>query len=185
MPNYVHDGVARVNLAADNWGTAGVIPATVATGGSYNQTYTYTIPSTWNASKVYIVAFVSKDGGTKTTREILNANKALIGTSTPTGINENSNVDQVQVKENSPNPFSEITGIQFQLNTTDNVSVKIYNSFGQLVNTIIDAKLVPGEHTFFWAGTDNDGKSVASGVYYYTISTSSQQVSKPMIFVGQ
>jgi len=61
----------------------------------------------------------------------------------------------------------------------------VYNAFGQLVNTIIDTKLIPGEHTFFWAGTDGQEKAVAGGMYYYTISTSTQQVTKPMIFVGK
>lgn len=182
ITTYVHDGVARINLANDNFGTAGVIPASVTAGGNYSQTYTYTLPAGWNASKVYIIAFVSKQG---TAKEILNANKGLIGTSTlATGINEGPAAGQIEMKQNTPNPFSDITSIQFQLNTAETVSVKVYNAFGQVVNTLADAFLVPGEHTFYWAGDNFQGNSVAPGVYYYTISTSGQQVTKQMIFAG-
>jgi len=184
ISNYVHDGVARINLANDNWGTAGVIANPVVIGNPYSQTYSYTLPSTWNATNVSIVAFVSKYGAAASAREILNSIKGALGTST-SGIIENNNVPSLDVKQNTPNPFKDITALQFTLNATDNVSIKVYNAFGQVVNDLIDTKLVPGEHTFYWVGDDNAGKPVAGGVYYYTISTSSQQVTKPMIFVGQ
>lgn len=183
ISNYVHDGVARINLANDNWGTAGVIPASVTSGNSYSQTYSYTLPSTWNATKVSIVAFVSKYGAAASAREILNSIKGVIGTST--GIFENNDAASIEVKQNAPNPFKEITALQFTLNATDNVSINVYNAFGQVVNNLIDTKLVPGDHTFYWAGDDNEGNAVAAGVYYYTISTSTQQVTKPLIFVGE
>lgn len=195
ITNFVHNHVAKINLANDNWGTAGVIPSSVTSGSTYTQAYSYTLPTSWpspsgtmsqiiNTSNVYIVAFVSKYGAASSAREILNSNKGALGTST-TGIIENQNASSLEVKQNTPNPFSNITALQFTLNTTDNVSIKVYNAFGQVVNNLIDTKLVPGEHTFYWAGDDNDGNPVAGGVYYYTISTSSQQVTKPMIFVGQ
>ena len=183
ITTYVHDGVCRINLANDNFGTAGVIPASVVAGGNYSQTYTYTLPSGWNASKVYIIAFVSKYGSSK---EIMNANKGLIGTSTlATGISEQAGSAQIEVKQNAPNPFSDLTAIQFQLNVSEKVSVKVYNTFGQVVNTLAESFLVPGEHTFYWAGDDNNGNAVASGIYYYTISTADQQVTKQMVYTGR
>ena len=184
---YVHDGVARVNLSTDQWGLAGVIPASVTSGSNYSTTFTYTVPSAWNASNVYIVAFVSKYGTAASAREVMNTNKGLIGTSTSgaTGISENANVNSVEVIQNSPNPFTDHTAIQFQLNTTDNVSVKVYDVYGKEIISLVDSKLVPGEHTFYWFGDNQDGAQVAPGVYYYSISTSSEKVTKPMIFVGQ
>lgn len=194
ITNFEHNHVSKINLANDDWGTAGVIPASVNAGSSYSQAYSYTLPTSWtgpngtmsqtiNTSKVYIVAYVSKYGTAVGSREILNANKGAIGTNA-TGIKENENVTQVVVKQNTPNPFKEITALQFLLNTTDNVSIKVYNTFGQVVNNLSDMKLIPGEYTYYWAGDDNEGNSVPAGVYYYTISTSSQQISNPMIFVG-
>jgi flagellar hook assembly protein FlgD len=71
------------------------------------------------------------------------------------------------------------------MNTTDNVSVKVYDVFGKEISTLVDSKLIPGEHTFYWFGTNADGNTVSEGVYYYTISTSTQKITKPMIFIGQ
>ncbi len=184
ISNYVHDGVARVNLANDNWGTAGVIPASVTSGSNYSQTYTYTLPASWNSSKVYIVAFVSKYGTASSAREVMNAKKGAIGTTT-TGIVENASGASIEVKQNVPNPVTDHTAIQFNLSTTDNVSVKVYDMFGKEVITLNDTKLVPGEHTFYWFGDNTAGAQVSKGVYYYTISTSTDQISKPMIFIGQ
>jgi len=184
ISNYIQRDVARANLAP-NWGTAGVIPTTVASGTSYSQSYVYTLPSTWAANKISIVGFVSKFNSSVHSRDILNANVIRLGNSTATAIEENNSLSSVEVKQNTPNPFSYLTALQFTLNTTDNVSIKVYNTFGQVVNNLVDTKLVPGEHTFYWAGDDNDGNTVAGGVYYYTLSTSSQQITKPMIFTGR
>ncbi len=183
IPNYEHDGVARLNLASDHWGTANVIPASVSAGATYSQTYNYTVPATWNASNVYIVAFVNKAGTTSTTREIMNANRVVIGSST-VDVAENKAIDQLQIKNAFPNPFSEMTAIQFQLNATDNVTLNVYNSTGQLVNTLVNTKLAPGEHTFYWAGNSTGGDAVAPGLYRYVITTSSNQVSKSVMYAG-
>jgi len=93
--------------------------------------------------------------------------------------------NQIEVKPNSPNPFSDLTAIQFKLNTAETVSINVYNAFGQQVNTIVNEYLVPGEHTFYWAGNDFNNHTVPGGVYYFSISTSTQQVSRPMIFINK
>jgi len=182
IPNYVHNHVARINLANDNWGTAGVIPSSVTSGQSFSQNYSYTLPTTWNPHNMHIVVFVSKYGANIDQREILNTNTGhLINTSTE--VIENNTIQQIEVKQNVPNPFKDITAIQFKLNTTDNVSLKIYNILGEEISTICNSKLIPGDHTFYWDGTDNMGNLVAGGVYYYTISSYSERVSKQMILI--
>lgn len=185
ISNYVHDGVARLNLANDNWGTAGVIPASVTAGQNFTQNYTYTLPASYNASKVYIVAFVSKYGTAASAREIMNSVKGLIGTNTTAIFEQIPGASNVEVMQNAPNPFMGHTAIQFQLNSTDNVSIKVYDMFGKEVISLVDSKLVPGLHTYYWFGDDEAGSVVPNGVYYYTVSTSSGQVSKPMVFMGK
>lgn len=180
---FVHNHVARVNLAP-TWGTSGVIPSSVTANSTYSQNYSYTLPSGWDASKMSIVAFVSYYNTSALSRSILNSNEVALGSST-TGIEDNNALPQVQVKQNYPNPFKNITALQFTLNSTDNVDIKIYNAFGQVVNDIVNTKLVPGDHTFYWAGDDNSGNAVAPGVYYYTISTSKDKITKPVVFAGQ
>jgi thiol-disulfide isomerase/thioredoxin len=188
ITNYTHNGVARVNLAP-TFGTSGVIPSSVIAGSTYTTTYTYTLPATWggttpNPSKIYIVAFVGKYGTSSTSYEILNANKSLIGTNTIlTGVVENKDLVQLESKQSYPNPFSDISAISFNLNVTDNVVVKIYDMLGTEINTIVNTKLIPGNHTVYWAGENSDGSTVPGGVYFYTVSTSLQHISGNMIFI--
>lgn len=184
ISNYIQRDVVRTNLAPD-WGTTGVIPASVTSGQSYAQSYSFTLPASWSAKNVSVVGFVSYYNTSINSREVINASKVLLGTSNATAMEEHPELPSVEVKQNAPNPFTNVTALQFTLNATDNVKIKVYNQFGQVVNDLIDAKLAPGDHTFYWAGDDNNGNYVAGGVYYYTISSSSQQVTKQMIYAGQ
>ena len=158
---------------------------------TYYQAYSYTIPATYgpdnivpNISHMKLVAFVSYYNTSINSRNILNANVVRLGQSVGAGIDEYS-VNIVDVKQNTPNPFKNITAIQFQLNTADNISVKVYNMMGQEINTLVNTQLVPGLHTFYWAGDDNTGNYVRPGIYFYKISTPSQSVSKEMIYMGK
>jgi predicted outer membrane repeat protein len=80
--------------------------------------------------------------------------------------------------QNYPNPFNPLTRINFSLPTADNVSIKIYNTLGQLVETVLEEKLPAGLH-----GIDFDGNNYASGMYFYQILTSNNVQVKKMMLV--
>jgi hypothetical protein len=60
-----------------------------------------------------------------------------------------------------PNPFNPSTTVRFALRATSKVSMKIYNSIGQEVTTLVDGREDAGLHEVRW-----DASSVASGVYF-------------------
>lgn len=184
IANYVHDGVARVNLANDSWGTAGVIPNSVTAGQTFSKTFTYTVPSSWKPNNLYIIAFVSKYGAAANAREIMNADKGLVGTTTATAIDEQPS-NLIEIKGNYPNPFTDVTALQFNLNSAQDVNVSVYDMYGKLVKTINDKYLTPGSHTFYWTGNSNHGDQVAPGIYFFTVSASGQSVSNRMVYLGQ
>ncbi|MCF7911265.1 MAG: lamin tail domain-containing protein [Candidatus Cloacimonetes bacterium] len=69
---------------------------------------------------------------------------------------------------NYPNPFNPVTYIQLSVAADDTpVSVKIYNVRGQLVKSLFQGNLDKGIQNLKWNGTDNNGKSTGSGVYFY------------------
>jgi hypothetical protein len=72
--------------------------------------------------------------------------------------------------QNFPNPFNPTTRIQFAIPAKGHVSLKIYNVAGQLVRTLQDGVMDAGSHELTWDGSNNLGKSVASGVYFYKIN---------------
>jgi hypothetical protein len=177
---YYQRDVARVNLATC-YGAKGVIPTSVVSGSAYSKTYTYTLPASWNYRHVKIVGFVSKWGSTPSVADtsniyIINANVVRLNQSTTTGIVEQS-ASGFSVGNSYPNPFSTATAIPVQLGEDSRMSIKVYNVLGMEVATLVDEELMAGEHTFFWAGTQQDGSFSKNGLYVIRISTTKGSVS--------
>jgi hypothetical protein len=84
---------------------------------------------------------------------------------------------------NYPNPFNPETIISFNLPRKDNVSVKIFNVKGQLVNTLLNKEMEAGENTVTWTGNDNNGNPVGSGVYFYQIQTTDESIVNRMMLM--
>ena len=67
---------------------------------------------------------------------------------------------------NSPNPFNAHTQIVFNLRTSMNVTLEVYNSRGQKIKTLVrNVYYSRGFQSVLWAGDDNQNKPVGTGVY--------------------
>ena len=89
------------------------------------------------------------------------------------------------LKQNYPNPFNPITTIDYDLPKTSNVILKIYNTLGQEVVTLVDRKQTPGEKSVVWDGLNNIGKQVSSGIYIYRLEVGDPSASSPKRQAGQ
>jgi hypothetical protein len=76
--------------------------------------------------------------------------------------------------QNYPNPFNPSTKISYLLPVASNVTLKIYNLLGQEVATLVQGVIAPGKYQIVWNGTDNAGKALASGMYFYRLDASAQ-----------
>ena len=85
--------------------------------------------------------------------------------------------------QNYPNPFNPNTNIRFDLPTSAKVSLKIFNIKGELVRTLVQSQLNAGSHIFQWDGKDDIGQSLASGVYFYKISTASFSSTRKLLMI--
>jgi hypothetical protein len=68
------------------------------------------------------------------------------------------------IDQNYPNPFNPTTEIRYHVSKADNVKLRIYNSLGQEVTTLVDKPHTPGTYSVVW-----DARTVASGAYYYRL----------------
>lgn len=69
-----------------------------------------------------------------------------------------------------PNPLKIESRIEFTLNTSENISIIVYNELGQLVkNLVSDAYVNEGKFQVIWDGKDNSGSEVSNGIYIYKI----------------
>jgi hypothetical protein len=99
--------------------------------------------------------------------------------------NDNADIpyNHAVLKQNYPNPFNPETKISFNLPIADQVSLFIYNIKGEKISTLASEILPAGEHSFIWNGTDSKNRPVASGLYIYSIRTSSFHDAKKMILL--
>jgi FlgD Ig-like domain len=67
--------------------------------------------------------------------------------------------------QNHPNPFNPTTTLQFDLPEAGEVTLKIYNSVGQLVRTLVSGDYEAGAHNVIWDARNDSDMPMASGVY--------------------
>lgn len=84
---------------------------------------------------------------------------------------------------NYPNPFNPNTKIAFALAHKENVSLKIYNTKGQKVRSLIQGELESGNHEIAWEGIDDNGKNVSSGIFFYKLDAGDFTSVKKMILL--
>ncbi|NIR86164.1 T9SS type A sorting domain-containing protein, partial [Candidatus Bathyarchaeota archaeon] len=53
----------------------------------------------------------------------------------------------------------------------NHVVVRIFNTLGQEIRTLVNERLEAGVHRVRWDGKDNNGNPVASGVYLYELQS--------------
>lgn len=91
--------------------------------------------------------------------------------------------ESFELGQNNPNPFNPSTSIDFALPKSANVKVEIFNILGQKVKTVVDEYLSAGYKKVTWDGTDNTGKTVASGVYLYRMTADDFTATKKMMLM--
>ncbi|MCD4817415.1 MAG: choice-of-anchor J domain-containing protein [Candidatus Cloacimonetes bacterium] len=88
-----------------------------------------------------------------------------------------------KLSSNYPNPFNPETKINFSTKENGLVVVEVYNVKGQKVKTLVNDVFEVGNHSVIWSGTDNNGKSVVSGIYFYKMKSSRYTATKKMILM--
>lgn len=89
------------------------------------------------------------------------------------------NNDNIILYQSYPNPFKSETAISFSYSISQDskVILGIYNIIGQKIKTLVHKNQQSGFHNVIWNGTDNNNKTVPSGVYFYRITTIPNQKS--------
>ena len=74
--------------------------------------------------------------------------------------------------QNTPNPITGSTTIRYDVPTAaGHIKLRVFDASGRLVRTLLDGEGTTGRNGIFWDGTDERGRRVASGVYYYRLET--------------
>lgn len=95
---------------------------------------------------------------------------------------------RTELLQNFPNPFNPETWIPFQLAESAEVTVEIITVSGELVRTLNLGVLAAGSYktknrAAYWDGNNQNGESVASGLYLYRVKTGSVSQMRRMILL--
>jgi hypothetical protein len=160
--SWVHNWVTRnmVNGATGESISTGTWNANTTISKNFNTT----LDAAWVAANCRINIYIyNASSGTSNASEVQSAMKVPV---TTTGINhEGSQVPkQYVLEQNYPNPFNPTTNIHFAIPKEGDVSLKIYDVTGRLVQTYFDGTMKAGLYN-----AEVDASNLASGVYFYTL----------------
>jgi len=87
------------------------------------------------------------------------------------------------LEQNYPNPFNPATTIAFVLSQRSKVKLEVFDVLGRRIRTLLDSYYPAGRKTIVWDGTNDYGQSLASGIYFYRLTSNSQAQTRKMIFL--
>lgn len=90
---------------------------------------------------------------------------------------------EFRLYQNYPNPFNPTTQIEFDLPQGAPVTLKVFNTLGQEVTTLLDATRPAGHHVVMWNGKNSMGEDVATGLYVYQIQAGGFSDTKKMVLL--
>ncbi len=101
-----------------------------------------------------------------------------------TGVGEGLEVTlPVQLEQNVPNPFNPVTEIRFGLAVAGWARLDVLDAQGRRLRGLAAGEYAAGQHRLQWDGRDDEGRPVASGVYFYRLETAAGTQAKRMLLI--
>ncbi len=90
---------------------------------------------------------------------------------------------QFSLQQNYPNPFNPSTLIEYALPTDGHVTLKIYNSKGEVIKNLVSGFQSQGHKFVRWNARNNESQKVGAGLYIYTIKAGNHIDTKKMLLL--
>ena len=102
----------------------------------------------------------------------------------PTAVDEQGALpEDFALLANFPNPFNAETAIAYQLPKNGPVRLAIFNSAGQRIRQLVDDTQGPGSYQVVWDGRDDQGATMATGVYFYRLVAGSSSETRRLLLL--
>jgi predicted outer membrane repeat protein len=82
-----------------------------------------------------------------------------------------------------PNPFRDTATLNYELDGPGHVRITVYDMRGRAVRSLVDEAKAPGPYQIAWDGCDDDGSTVASGVYFCEFQAGDIHSRTPLILL--
>ncbi len=185
---------AGTNIAASS-GTLGVIAGSglkkvgeelthtspkAPQGGTVTFDFEYTAPNTVGTVTLYASGnSVNLDGSTDGDSWNFSTNFTINVTTTSVE-NNNLTIKNFELYQNYPNPFNPSTIISYNLNKDEHVTLKIYNSSGEEISTLVDQFQHKGKYEII---IEADKYNLSTGVYYYQIDVNGIKETRKLVYL--
>jgi endo-1,4-beta-xylanase len=90
---------------------------------------------------------------------------------------------QYNLEQNYPNPFNPSTTIRYSLAAPTQVRLKVYNSLGQHIRTLVEGQRDAGTQAVVWDGRDQANRLAGSGAYIYELVADGFVQKRPMLLL--
>lgn len=88
-----------------------------------------------------------------------------------------------ELLQNYPNPFNPSTTIRFEVAKASYVNLKVLDTLGREVRTLVDRSYAPGSYFHVWDGKDSRNVSAPSGTYFLRMNAGGYVDTKKMTLV--
>jgi len=101
----------------------------------------------------------------------------------PLSVHNSTGPHTIKILSNYPNPFNPKTTIEYQVIKNAQVQLTIYDINGKTVNTIVSEYKTAGNYSTHWNGKNHLGEFVPSGIYFITMNSSNEIVTKRILLL--
>ena len=98
----------------------------------------------------------------------------------PTSVDNTENLfpETFSLSQNYPNPFNPSTKIQYSVNSTQKVTLKVYDLLGREIATLLNEEKAAGNYEVVF-----DGSALPSGIYFYKLQAGNFIETKKMVLL--
>jgi len=174
------DGYDSLDAPLYGWCTAGTIQTRLFETGSDGAVMFISADPVdiepEGVAEIYIAVAVGSDESEM--KDNMNDAVAHYGPLTSVKRDENLIAESFELSQNYPNPFNPSTLITFSIPEEGHVSLRIYNSVGELIEEAVNKNMSRGVYSYHF-----DASDLTSGVYYYTLTSGANMISKKMLLL--
>jgi len=146
-----------------------------ALGLIVKDTIEFTIPAGVTENNCELIAFIQDPA----TKEVKNSAKMDLGNPV-SDITENITPlpESFSLGQNYPNPFNPVTRVNYALPEAASIEIVLYDARGSRIQTVFSGRQEAGHHEF-----EINGSQLASGVYFYTLSSDQFTQTRKMVLI--
>lgn len=94
---------------------------------------------------------------------------------------QEENFQPIALEQNAPNPFAEQTYIKFKLHEPTEITLEIFNQYGQKVSVLEEKKVLSkGKYVYSFSAQANNA---SPGIYFFRLKTQEKTLQKKMMIL--